>query len=61
VQRAQPGEQDAEPARRDAGLGHTPKLGAAFEPEHVDCPTPWWREVLSRRERAKLELAPGKT
>jgi L-ascorbate metabolism protein UlaG (beta-lactamase superfamily) len=36
----------------------TPKLGAAFEPEQLDGPTPWWREVLSRRERAKLELAP---
>ncbi len=23
----------------------TPKLGAAFEPEHVAGPTPWWREV----------------
>jgi L-ascorbate metabolism protein UlaG (beta-lactamase superfamily) len=35
----------------------TPRLGAAFEPEHVDGPTPWWREVLSRRERAKLQPA----
>ena len=23
----------------------TPRLGAAFEPEHVDGPAPWWREV----------------
>jgi L-ascorbate metabolism protein UlaG (beta-lactamase superfamily) len=33
----------------------TPRLGAAFEPEQLDGPTPWWREVLSRRERAQLE------
>ncbi len=32
----------------------TPRLGAAFEPEQVDGPTPWWREVRSRRERARL-------
>jgi hypothetical protein len=35
----------------------TPKLGAAFEPDRVDGPTPWWREVLSHRERAKLSPA----
>jgi len=35
----------------------TPKLGAAFEPEHVEGPTPWWREVRSRRERARLAPA----
>ena len=33
----------------------TPCLGAAFEPEHVAGPSPWWREVRSRRERAQLE------
>ncbi|HEY0190033.1 MAG TPA: MBL fold metallo-hydrolase [Kofleriaceae bacterium] len=32
----------------------TPRLGAAFEPDQLDGPTPWWREVLSRRERARL-------
>lgn len=31
----------------------TPRLGAAVEPEQLDGPTPWWREVLSRRERAE--------
>ena len=35
----------------------TPKLGAAFEPEQVDGPTLWWREVPSRRERARLAPA----
>jgi len=35
----------------------TPKLGAAFEPEHVEGPTPWWREVRSRRERVRLAPA----
>lgn len=34
----------------------TPKLGAAFEPEQLDGPTPWWRE-LRARARA-LEPAP---
>jgi L-ascorbate metabolism protein UlaG (beta-lactamase superfamily) len=23
----------------------TPQIGAAFEPEHVEAPTPWWRAV----------------
>jgi L-ascorbate metabolism protein UlaG (beta-lactamase superfamily) len=32
----------------------TPRLGAAFEPERVEGPSPWWREVLSRRARARL-------
>jgi L-ascorbate metabolism protein UlaG (beta-lactamase superfamily) len=35
----------------------TPKLGAAFEPEHLEGPTPWWREVRSRHERAQLQPA----
>jgi L-ascorbate metabolism protein UlaG (beta-lactamase superfamily) len=35
----------------------TPRLGAAFEPERVEGPSPWWREVRSRRERAKLAPA----
>jgi L-ascorbate metabolism protein UlaG (beta-lactamase superfamily) len=39
----------------------TPKLGAAFEPEQLDGPTPWWREVRSRRERARLAPALEKT
>lgn len=28
----------------------TPRLGEVFEPEQVDGPAPWWREVLSSRE-----------
>jgi L-ascorbate metabolism protein UlaG (beta-lactamase superfamily) len=24
----------------------TPRLGAVFEPEHVEGPTPWWRDAL---------------
>ncbi|MBA3541816.1 MAG: MBL fold metallo-hydrolase [Deltaproteobacteria bacterium] len=35
----------------------TPRLGAAFEPELVDGPTPWWREVLSRRALQQLQPA----
>jgi L-ascorbate metabolism protein UlaG (beta-lactamase superfamily) len=36
----------------------TPRLGAPFEPEHVDGPTPWWREVAGpARGRA---LAPSR-
>ncbi len=27
----------------------TPRLGAAFEPEQLDGPTPWWREVIAQR------------
>jgi L-ascorbate metabolism protein UlaG (beta-lactamase superfamily) len=27
----------------------TPQIGAAFEPEHVEGPTPWWREVVAVR------------
>ncbi len=30
----------------------TPRLGAAVEPEHLDGPTPWWREALAHREVA---------
>ncbi|WP_338046204.1 MBL fold metallo-hydrolase [Polyangium spumosum] len=29
----------------------TPQIGAVFEPEHVDAPTPWWRAVDGARER----------
>lgn len=39
----------------------TPKLGAAFEPEHVEGVTPWWREVPSRHAHAQLEPALDKT
>src|SRR5689334_3678077 len=37
----------------------TPRLGAAVEPDRLEGPTPWWREVLSRREQQELaERAP---
>ena len=26
----------------------TPRIGSAFEPEHIDSPTPWWRAVPPR-------------
>jgi L-ascorbate metabolism protein UlaG (beta-lactamase superfamily) len=31
----------------------TPKLGASFEPDHVDRPTPWWREIARARPDAE--------
>jgi L-ascorbate metabolism protein UlaG (beta-lactamase superfamily) len=34
----------------------TPKLGAAFEPEHVAGPMPWWRELaVAEREPSVLK------
>ena len=45
----EPGEQLVELAAKRGARILTPKLGAAFEPEHVDGPAPWWREVLARR------------
>ncbi len=27
----------------------TPRIGASFEPEHIDSPTPWWRDVPGPR------------
>jgi L-ascorbate metabolism protein UlaG (beta-lactamase superfamily) len=38
-------------ARRGARIV-TPRLGAAFEPEHVDGPEPWWRSVAPARDAA---------
>ena len=35
----------------------TPRLGAAFEPEQLDGPSPWWRCVPSRHTRAQLAPA----
>jgi L-ascorbate metabolism protein UlaG (beta-lactamase superfamily) len=32
-------------AREQGARVITPRLGAAFEPERIDGPTPWWREV----------------
>jgi L-ascorbate metabolism protein UlaG (beta-lactamase superfamily) len=37
----------------------TPRLGAAFEPEQLEGPAPWWREVPSRNTRAQLAAAPA--
>jgi L-ascorbate metabolism protein UlaG (beta-lactamase superfamily) len=37
-------------AERDVRL-LTPRLGAAFEPEQVDGPSPWWREVVAPPSR----------
>ena len=37
----------------------TPRLGAAFEPDQLDGPTPWWREVGARRVPARLAAARG--
>ncbi|HEU4404139.1 MAG TPA: MBL fold metallo-hydrolase [Polyangiaceae bacterium] len=33
----------------------TPRIGAAFEPDHVEAPTPWWRSVVAAS--AKLPSA----
>lgn len=32
----------------------TPRLGAPFEPEHVEGPSPWWRGLAPERDRAAL-------
>jgi L-ascorbate metabolism protein UlaG (beta-lactamase superfamily) len=45
----EPGEQLVELAPKYDARIVTPRLGAAFEPEHVAGPTPWWREVLPHR------------
>ncbi len=37
----------------------TPKLGAAFEPEHVEGPSPWWRDVGVPAQERRSILAPG--
>jgi L-ascorbate metabolism protein UlaG (beta-lactamase superfamily) len=36
----------------------TPKLGAAFEPEHVEGPTPWWRELAGGSAEPRQLIAP---
>jgi L-ascorbate metabolism protein UlaG (beta-lactamase superfamily) len=33
----------------------TPRLGAAFEPEQVDGPVPWWRAVVPARGERKAD------
>ncbi len=45
----EPGELLVELAAKRGARILTPRLGAAFEPEHVDGPAPWWREVMARR------------
>jgi L-ascorbate metabolism protein UlaG (beta-lactamase superfamily) len=52
-----PGETLIERAGQRGARILTPKLGQAFEPEQLDGPTPWWREVPSRRARHVLEPA----
>jgi L-ascorbate metabolism protein UlaG (beta-lactamase superfamily) len=32
----------------------TPRLGQVFEPDHVEGPTPWWRDLVPAREREAL-------
>jgi len=59
----EPGEQLVELAPSYNARLTTPRLGAAFEPDHIEGPTPWWRDVLSRRarrdlDRAQLQLSP---
>ncbi len=49
----EPGEQLVDLAARAGARILTPRLGAAFEPEQLDGPAPWWREVLARRARAR--------
>ncbi|MDB4959722.1 MAG: rane protein [Myxococcales bacterium] len=53
----EPGEQLVTLASQQSARIVTPKLGSAFEPEHVEGPTPWWREVLSPREQRQALVA----
>jgi L-ascorbate metabolism protein UlaG (beta-lactamase superfamily) len=57
----EPGEQLLELAPKSGARVITPRLGAAIEPERVDGPTPWWREVIGRRELAPLSATPRST
>jgi L-ascorbate metabolism protein UlaG (beta-lactamase superfamily) len=50
-----------EPAETLFALAHaqrarilTPRLGRVFEPEHVEQPTAWWRELLPQATREQL-------
>lgn len=45
----EPGEQLLELAPKAGARIITPRLGAAVEPDRIDGPAPWWREVLTRR------------
>ncbi|HEX4420385.1 MAG TPA: MBL fold metallo-hydrolase [Kofleriaceae bacterium] len=51
---SEPAETLLEHAGKSGARILTPRLGAAFEPEQLDGPSPWWREVRSRREQARL-------
>ena len=44
-----PGEELLALARDRGARILTPPLGAAFEPEHLDGPTPWWHAVAGQR------------
>jgi hypothetical protein len=35
----------------------TPRLGSVFEPEHVEQPLAWWRELLPHAVRERLVAA----
>ena len=35
----------------------TPRLGQVFEPEQLDGPTPWWRDLVPERERERRSSA----
>jgi L-ascorbate metabolism protein UlaG (beta-lactamase superfamily) len=48
----EPGEELLELAARRGTRILTPQLGAAFEPERVAGPTPWWREI-ARASRSR--------
>jgi L-ascorbate metabolism protein UlaG (beta-lactamase superfamily) len=50
----EPGEELIELAPKAGARIITPRLGAAVEPEHVDGPTPWWREVVGARAEPRL-------
>jgi L-ascorbate metabolism protein UlaG (beta-lactamase superfamily) len=35
----------------------TPRLGSAFEPEHIEGATPWWRDLVHERPPARLDTS----
>jgi L-ascorbate metabolism protein UlaG (beta-lactamase superfamily) len=54
----EPGEELIELAPQAGARIITPRLGAAVEPEHVDGPTPWWREVVGSRAEPRIAQVP---
>ncbi|HUS29821.1 MAG TPA: MBL fold metallo-hydrolase, partial [Kofleriaceae bacterium] len=38
----------------------TPRLGQVFEPDHIEGPTPWWRDLVPARDREALIAAAAK-